>query len=196
MTARIVLGLALLVLIIAFLKIYYPTIRNPKSPIPQLLPMPTKIQDSKVFSPDGTMKLIIRAKTQENGLALYSFSVSGENGKDEKALFLKEIKKEGSMALPHNAWSPDNKYVFLKESNPSSFSMLVFKADGTTFANGKPYLDPVLLFKERQSGRITDITGWDAPTLMHVQTALDNGKKGPIFWFDVEASSFLQLATR
>ena len=44
--------------------------------------------------------------------------------------------------------------------------------------------------------KITDVTGWAAPTLLVVNTDKLDGTVGPSFWFDVASLSFTRLSTR
>lgn len=149
------------------------------------------IKNTEVHSADGEMNLIMQTQKQEDGSAIYSFFTSDIFGKNKKILFEKTVNAGVSMEIPKNSWSPDNKYVFLREDEPSSFSIFVFKASGENFADGQQYLDVSSLFTQHKvKYLLSDVTGWDSPTLLHVVTS------GPSYWFDITTRAFLQLARR
>lgn len=159
--------------------------------LPFSSPTPTPIPETDVRSSDGTLKLIMRTKTMEDKSTSYSFFTASISSKEEKPLFKKTVAAGNSMLLSSNSWSPDNKLVFLRENEGSSFNILVFKVSGEPFSNGQQYLSVVPLFVQRKTEySLTEVTGWDSETLLHVRTT------GPSYWFDVNSLAFLQLARR
>lgn len=162
---------------------YAPMSANNPTPTPALL-------ENDVHSVDGTLKLILRTEPLQDGTKKYSFFIADIHGNNERLLFTKILDKNITMIIPSNTWSPDNKYVFIRQNNVGSFETFVLKANGDAFVNGKQYLDVVSLSIERKlKYAITDVTGWDSPTLLHVKTS------GPNFWFEVTSSAFIQLAS-
>lgn len=162
-----------------------------------LRPYPSQVQPLAVHSGDGTAQLIMRKANQKDGSLLYSFFAANSSSKIERTLFTKNIPTSDTMIIPANTWSPDNKYVFLRENNSNSFNIFVFKASGEAFADKEQYLDLTALFEKRNLPYIVaDVTGWDSETLLHVHTtAKEKNSRGPSFWFDVTDRAFLQLAT-
>lgn len=162
-----------------------------------LRPYPSQVQPLVVHSGDGTAQLIMRKANQKDGSILYSFFVANSSSKIERTLFTKNIPTSDTMIIPANTWSPDNKYVFLRENNSNPFNIFVFKASGETFADEEQYLDLTALFEKRNLPyTMADVTGWDSETLLHVHTtAKEKNSRGPSFWFDVTDRAFLQLAT-
>ena len=164
-----------------------------------LRPYPTsnKTQELSVHSGDGTAQLIMRKASQKDNSILYSFFAANASGKIERTLFTKNIPTSDTMVIPANTWSPDNKYVFLRENNANSFSIFVFKASGEAFADQEQYLDLTALFAKRNLPyTVADVTGWDSETLLHMHTtAKEKNSRGPSYWFDVTDRAFLQLAT-
>lgn len=160
---------------------------------------PTKVpleSTSEVHSPDGKMKVVAGKVNKTGGnLYTYTFTVSDLNGNSPKVIFTTTLSDSQKMQVPENSFSPDNKYLFLKEDDGASLSFLVFKASGEKFAKGEDYIDVVPLFTGKKDLKITDITGWDADTLLHIFTASDKGR-GPSYWFDLDSRSFLELGTR
>lgn len=158
--------------------------------IKPIAPTPA-VQNTEVHSSDGEMNLIMQKQKQSDGLATYSFFTSDIAGNNKKILFEKIVNAGVSMEIPKNSWSPDNKYVFLREDEPSSFSIFVFKASGENLSSTEKYIDVMPLFSESKiKYEMKDITGWDSPTLLHVITS------GPSYWFDITTRAFLQLARR
>lgn len=162
-----------------------------------LRPYPSPAQQPAIHSGDGTVQLIMRKANQKDGSLLYSFFTADGSGKIERTLFTKNIPTSDTMVIPANTWSPDNKYVFLRENNANSFNIFVFKASGEVFADKEPYLDLTALFEKRNLPyTVADVTGWDSETLLHVHTtAKEKNSRGPSYWFDVTDRAFLQLAT-
>ncbi len=150
-------------------------------------------QESEVYSSDGKVKLLMRVE-EKNQVKTYSFFTIDTANKNRKTLFTKTVSSGGEMLLPHNSWSPDNKYLFLIENEEGSFNVLVFKASGEVFQNGQQYLDLRALFKSKAGYLINNATGWASPTLIYVMTISDKSTKGPTFWFDLSSHTFIQLA--
>lgn len=145
-------------------------------------------QNSEVRSLDGDKKLVMTLKENADSGVQYSFSIP-TSGKD-LIIFTKTLGKGETMALHHNSWSPNNKYVLIEDRFGTSFDYLVFKTNGEDFANGQKYLNATALFNEKvKNYKLEAITGWDDPVLLHVLTS-----KGPPFWFDLTTQSFIQLA--
>lgn len=158
--------------------------------IKPIAPTPA-VQNSEVHSSDGEMNLIRQKQEQNDGSVAYLFFTSDISGNNKKLIFEKTVADGVSMEMSQNSWSPDNKYVFLREEKSDSFDFLVFNASGKNFSGGKKYIDVMPLFIESKiKYGMRDITGWDSPTLLHVITS------GPSYWLDVTTKAFLQLARR
>ncbi len=156
------------------------------TPVPSSSPSPNR--QTTVNSADGTMTVIMKYVLNLNGSSIYSFYIQDNSKKTQKLIFSK-TKTAGSMSLPANSWSPDNKTIFIQDSEGGVDSFLVLKASGEEFSTGK-YLDVVTLYnKSKNAYNFRDLTGWDDPVLLHVRTV-----GGPNFWFDITSQSFLQLA--
>ncbi len=192
-----VLFVILVIAVVWLVSGYKKTNFIPQNPSILIKPVatPTVNPDREVHSPDGKMKIVMKISNQSDGSKLYSFYVSALSGENQKLLFSKTVEN-GSMTLPLNSFSPDDKYVFLREDDSNSFTFLVFKANGDSFSDGQNYLDVATLFIQKKVQYVfKDVTGWDDPTLLHVTTSTGN-TKGPSFWFDIDSRSFIQLATR
>ena len=164
-------------------------------------PTPVPVQEvtykSEVYSPDGTMKVVMNKTSKNQTLANYTFTVSEVSGTNEKIIFSKTLGENQEIQIPENSWSPDNKYLFLKENDISYLSFMVFKANGESFADGSEFIDVVPLFEEKKFGyNLSDITGWDSNNLLHIFTVKENGTKGQSYWFDVGGKIFYILGSR
>ncbi len=148
----------------------------------------SSLKSSSVLSGDGTMKATMKSQEELDETTDYSFSISKSSDKSSKLLYSKNIKK-GNMDIPKNAWSPDNKYLFILDKEEGDH-YLVFKANGDPFANGDKFIDGTLLFKQKQSAfTLLDMTGWDGVGLVHTRAV-----NGAAFWFEVDTQNFVQLA--
>lgn len=165
--------------------------------IPTLVSVKEATYKSEVHSPDGTMKVVMKKTSKTQTSATFTFTVSEVSGTNEKIIFGKTLGENQAMQIPDNSWSPDNKYLFLKEDDNRKLSFFVLRASGESFADGKEYIDVVPQFEDKKNGfKLIDITGWDSDNLLHVFTAKEDGAQGPSFWFDVDSRSFYILGSR
>lgn len=156
------------------------------SPISALASVP---KEAEVKNLDGSRKLIMQEEKSNEGTT-YTFFVSDGDGNNRRVLF---SKTGGAMSIPPNSWAPDNTYVFIKQTEPTT-TFFVFKVSGESFAAGDQYLDVASLFATKQPELVfKEVTGWDGVGLIHVTSTTAQGAKGPSFWFDVASKSFLQL---
>lgn len=161
------------------------------SSAPITTPTPEPIKDVQINSADGSMKIVMKKTSVGGDRISYSFFISEISGNSEKLIFTKALSLGSAMSIPQNTWSPDNKYLFLKENDGAFSSFFVFKADGQNFSDGSAYINITDLYIKRGiTYSLKDVTGWDSDTLLHVLTS------GPSFWFEVPSSSFIQLATK
>lgn len=161
-----------------------------KEPIINLTPTPvlSETENGEVHSADGSMKLFMK-RIKTAGSSTYTFSVSGKEI-NNPSIFIRTLIN-GEMSLPANSWSPDNKHFFIAENDGVSDNYLIFKATGEAFADGAAYID----FKSHYALKmkeftLRDVTGWDAPDLLHVRTS------GPAFWFELGSNAFYRLVQR
>lgn len=174
-----------------FHTVVIPTLTPAVSPPTVAKTLPPQV----VHSPDGTKKLTLEITQHSNGSASYDVVASDISGSNPKHIFTTVLARTESISIPDNTWSPDNAFVFLKESTSTGEQVFVLKASGDSFTNGKEYLDVVPLFDARGfSYKFVDATGWADPTLLILVTSTKDGQKGPLFWFVVPSSGFMQLA--
>lgn len=143
---------------------------------------------STLGSPDGKIYLTSKKEKTENGTRYtYLFSTSPDGEKTQ--IFEKEVPAETTISVPFNTFSPDNKYIFLKESTSEKTTYFVV-------AGGKE-LDISSAFEAKYKDyKITDVTGWGGPSLVVVNADKASGGQGPSFWFEVGNGGFIQLSNR
>lgn len=178
---------------------------NPNSPKPEttcdsLGPKGNRVEDSttqesELHSIDGTMTLIMRTNSKGNESRTYSFFVADikdKNKENERLLFTKTVDAKEEIILPHNSWSPDKKYLFLKEKDKNGkLNFFILKVSGENFADGEQYLNVGDLFTQKKIAyKLDDATGWASPIFLNVTTITDDGKKGPSYWFDISSHNF------
>lgn len=149
------------------------------------------IQTASEISSDGTMQITMKTESNRNFTNTYSFSVSLKSDNNQSQLiFSKTVDAGTSFSIPFNTFSPQNKYLFLKQDDKDKTRYLVFNSSGKPFADGQEYLDITPLF-EKHSPDLTlkNVTGWASETLLILQTS------GPSFWFEIP-SHFIQLSTK
>jgi hypothetical protein len=165
---------------------------------PMLTPTPaTTPTTTSQISPNGKKQVI--AETIQNKDYSYSYTlyVADGSGNDKQVVFSKNFDTSGSVAIPFNTWSPDNRYFFIEETEKGIMNVLVFKASGEPFANTAAYLNLTDAFNKRNTGNNYDVaTGWASETLIIINTTTQENKKGPSYWFEVPSTAIIQLSTR
>jgi hypothetical protein len=152
--------------------------------------LPSVTQKVDVGSPDGKMTLSMYKKTV-GADSLWTFLVG------DTRILSETIPMESNFSIPFNVFSPDNKYIFLGKETSGETSYLVAKTDGSAMSKVGQIVEINSLFSQKYSNyKITDVTGWAAPTLIVVNTDNIDGVQGPSFWFDVQTHSFIQLSSR
>lgn len=141
-------------------------------------------------SPDGKLTLLMKT-TKSDGLVAYSFSISG------KEIFGKAVDPSVSFSIPYNTWSPDNKYVFLKETGPADTNFFVLSALKDSSLQNEQTANITGLFSSKYPDlKIQDVTGWGGVNLVIVNSIKSDGSRGSSFWFEAPSHSFIQLSTR
>lgn len=163
------------------------------SPAPTIIPQGST-ETTAVVSPDGTAKLIMEKQLKE-GMVSYTFLTSKADN-HEQQIFSKIVSNFYNFMIPFNTWSPENKYVFIKESISVGSVYYVFNANGDLFSDNSPYINVTDLFDIKLADyTMTEITGWADPNLLIINTKTKQGEQGPSFWFEIPSRSFIQLST-
>lgn len=139
--------------------------------------------DTDVLSPDGKVTLTMKEKRVETGI-LHTFLVSG------REIFSKTFPKDSSLLIPYNAFSPDNKYIFLKSVVSGQIAYFVIPLEEGEVMNVS---DP---FNEKFGSELTidEATGWGGINLLIINTNKVSGGKGPSFWFEAPGGAFIRLS--
>lgn len=159
-----------------------------------LAPNPVlKVDTVSEMSPDGTKKLTMKTTHNPDGTLAYLFTSSDQLGANEAQVYTTRLKPPQSISIPFNAWSPDNRYLFIQKENGDA---LVFKATGEEIVPGQKYFDVGDLFLASSKKDIyQETTGWASPTLLIVNTTTQNNTKGSSYWFEVPSKAIIQLAS-
>lgn len=166
--------------------------------LPKLLAAPVPAagssQTTVVSSPDGLKTLTMKEEKSTDG-TMYTFTISDENGSGD-LIFSKTLSDGSSLSIPYNTFSPDDKYIFIKEDDNGMASYIVMTTSGVAIGNNQT-LEIVGLFNQKEPNyKVTDVTGWAAPTLIIVNSDKKDGGVGPSFWFEVLDQSFISLSRR
>ena len=147
-------------------------------------------QLTSVDSPDGTKKLSMKT-SKKSGQVTYSFSVS------EREIFTATVDSSTTFSIPLNTFSPDNKYVFLKEVGPSGASFFALSATASPNDQNDQTSNITNLFLAKYPDlKIGDVTGWGGINLIVINSVNSDGSTGPSFWFGMPGHSLTQLSTR
>ncbi len=169
---------------------------TPQNTSPALSPLTIAAKTPKetvIKNLDATKQLIMM-EDPEGDSTVYTFFVADGVGANRQVLFARTAAAGVSMSVPANSWSPDSRFVFLKEESVGT-GYLVFRSSGEAFADSTQFIDVLSLFTSKlPEYELTDITGWAGDGLLLVKTKTVSGVNGPSFWFDVSSRSFLQLA--
>lgn len=150
----------------------------------------------EAHSADGEVNAILEEKPSGESSTSYSLYSCDMKCSNKTLLFQQTLQSGEKLELPFNAWSPDNKYVFIVKKSSAGKSYLVFKASGEAFSDSAPFIDVSTIFAEKQPTLILkDVTGWDSETLLHVFTNSQDGSNGPSFWFEVPSGALIQLGS-
>lgn len=145
---------------------------------------------NSVSSPDGKFMLVMK-KTKNGNEVDYSFTVSG------RVIFERTVDSSVSFSIPANTWSPDNKYVFLKETDATNINFFVLSAaKDPSLQNDQTANISGLFSKKYPDLTIGDVTGWGGINLVIVNSEKSVGVRGPSFWYYAPSPSFTQLSTR
>jgi len=161
------------------------------TPMPETaIPIVEASQNTSVDSPDGSVTLSMKIAKNDSGVT-YSFLTSG------RIIFEKIVNPSISFSIPANTWSPDNKYVFLKEVGPAYVNFFVLLAAKDSSQQDDQTASIAELFAKKYPNlTIEDVTGWGGINLVIVNSNNTDGSRGPSFWFDAPSHSFIQLSTR
>lgn len=160
------------------------------------VPQPTTTE-TEIHSPDGKMNLIMEKTIQSSGNSIYNFYVADIPETQKTKIFSRAVPQGNSMNISLNAWSPHNKYFYIKEQTPDAVDYFVFNSKAESFSNGEQFIDVLPIFIAKDTGYALDeVTGWDSNTLLHVFTKDSEGARGPSYWLEIPGGAMYKLAGR
>lgn len=165
------------------------------SPTPTQPPLP-KTQTFSQVSPDGKKKLSMVASPAKSGTT-YAFSVEDTTSGNSQPLYSITLPETESMTVPFNAFSPDDRYVFLTHVGKGGTDAWVFRVDASPIlADGTMSLDMKAIFDSRATGNTyQEATGWASETLVIVNTATPNGTRQS-YWIEIPSKALIPLSTQ
>ncbi len=162
------------------------------SPTPEAISAIPEVVASEltsVVSPDGEETLVMKKTKNENSVN-YVFTVG------QKSIFQKGVEPVTSFLLPANAWSPDNKFVFLKQIEATGSSFFVLSVGKDYLSQNEKTSNISDIFNSKYPDlSIDDVTGWGGVNLIIVNSNKSEGVRGPSFWFDAISHSLIKLST-
>jgi len=165
------------------------------SPLATPTPTPPSTQNTTVMSPDGSETLVMKKQVGQKSTS-YSFSILTKATNTEKSLFMKTTPDTQNYELPANSWSPDSRFIFIKETTLQATNYYVLSTTDDSLNMDTNQVNIQTYFSGKYPNySITDVTGWAAPDLIVVNTKTDTG--GFLsFWFYVPNKSFIPLGTQ
>lgn len=165
-----------------------PAALTASSPTPTPTPIPAPVmQTTNTDSPDGAKTLIMKKQQTDSG-ASYSFSATDKKANIQTFIFSKTLVAPADISIPFNTWSPDNRYIFLKEG-ASDYYVWPLAVDLQTSVN----ITSLFVAKYPDLTMI-EVTGWAAPDLLIVNAKNKEGSKSSL-WFEVSSLHFIPLST-
>jgi hypothetical protein len=153
-------------------------------------------RETSVGSPDGKWSLKMKEEKGKDETT-YIFWTINLADSSQKEIFRKTVPTTTTLEVPLNSFSPDDKYIFLKETGLGEDHYLVLTTSGIPLAEGVLTVEISGLFMAKYPEYvISDVTGWGGVGLIVFNTDKKEGGTGPSFWFEVPALGFIRLSTR
>lgn len=153
-------------------------------------------QKTNFEAPNG--KYVLTEKKEKTRETItQTFLVTPEKGASIE-LFKKDSPNGDLVSVPFNTFSPNDRYVFLKENDSDKTRYLVFRTDGKSLGKDANYVEVSSLFEQSKYNgyKLMDITGWGGVDLLILNTNNSDGSQGPSFWFEATTNSFIRLNDR
>lgn len=146
-------------------------------------------------SSDG--KINLEMKQKKNGSTI-TWTLTAKQGEEAaNTIWWQTLPADTTISIPLNTVSPDNKYMFLKQTGPDKNRYLVLATSGKPLKSGAQTVEFAELFEAKHPEyKISEVTGWGGMNLIVLNTDKATGGIGPSFWFDLSGKSFIQLSNR
>lgn len=152
------------------------------------------VETASQISPDGAKMLFMQASHNKDRTTQYVFTTADASGENKQIIYTTVKNESETFAIPFNAWSPDDIYVFIQKNGNGA---LVFRASGEPIASREASIDVYDVFREKGvQNTMQKVTGWASPTLLIVNTKTPDGADGPSYWLEVPSKAVIQLSSR
>jgi hypothetical protein len=147
------------------------------------------------ISADGEVTLEMN---QTKGTDTITWTLTANQAEEvAKTIWWQTMPKDTTMSIPFNTVSPDNKYLFLKQTGTDKIGYLVLTVSGEPIIPETQTIEFAEKFEsEYPEYKITEVTGWGGINLIVFNTDKVEGGIGPSFWYDVPNRSFILLSNR
>jgi hypothetical protein len=153
-------------------------------------------RETSVGSPNGKWFLKMKEEKGQDATT-YIFWIINLADSSQKEIFRKTVPVNTRLEVPLNSFSPDDKYIFLKEIGVGGTQYLVLTASGAPISEGVLVAEISGLFTTKYPDYvITDVTGWGGVGLIVINADKKEGGTGPSFWFELPSLGFIRLSTR
>lgn len=166
-----------------------------------LAPSPTvSLPEPKItsqISPDGLKLLTMTQSANYDTTKSYSFVASDADGGNKQEIYTASSSGKDGMSIPFNAWSPDDRFVFVNRIDAAGTSAIIMRADGSSLTSSSQVFDAKAMFEARGMGDIyKEATGWASETLVIINTVRENGDKGSSYWLEVPSGAIIPLSVQ
>ena len=146
-------------------------------------------------SGDGEVNLEMR---QTKGVETNTWTLTASRAKETaKTIWWQVLPQDISMSIPFNTVSPDNKYLFLKQTKADKTRYLVLRVSGEPIMAESRAVEFAEEFESKYPEYvITEATGWGGINLIVFNTDKVEGGTGPSFWYEVPSGAFIRLSNR
>jgi hypothetical protein len=171
---------------------------------PKPEPVPIQVMTEASPSPEPILSAIsadgdvtLKMKQTKEADTITWILTAGQAEEAAKTIWWQVLPYDTTMSIPFNTVSPDNKYLFLKQTGPDKTGYLVLTVSGEPIMPETQTIEFAELFEsEHPEYVITEVTGWGGIDLIVFNTDKIEGGIGPSFWFDVASKSFILLSNR
>ena len=132
-------------------------------------PSPSPEQTLAGISSDGKINLEMK---QEKGASAITWTLTAKQGEEAAStIWWQTLAAETTISIPLNTVSPDNKYMFLKQTGPDKTRYLVLTTSGKPLKSGAQTVEFAELFEAKYPEyKITEATGWGGMNLIVFNT--------------------------
>jgi len=147
------------------------------------------------ISADG--EVILEMK-QVKGAETITWTLTANQAEEvAKTIWWQVLLQDMTMSIPFNTVSPDNKYLFLKQTGSDKTRYLVLTVSGEPIMPESQTVEFAEQFESKYPEyMITEVTGWGGINLIVFNTDKVGGGIGPSFWYEVPSGAFIRLSNR